>query len=80
MRIPETIRRILKDEGRTQSWVLDEMNKIMPDLKMDRAKFSAIVCGVRKMTADELLVFCKAVKKTPDVFLSSDVEVNREVC
>lgn len=59
--------------------MIDEMNKILPDLKMDRAKFSAIVCGVRKMTADELLVFCKAVKKTPDVFLSSDGEVNREV-
>lgn len=79
MRVPETIRRILKDEGRTQSWVIDEMNRILPDLKMDRAKFSAIVCGVRKMTADELLVFCKAVKKNPDVFLSSDGEVNREV-
>ena len=79
MRVPETIRRILKDEGRTQSWVIDEMNRILPDLKMDRAKFSAIVCGVRKMTADELLVFCKAVKKNPDVFLSSDGEADREV-
>lgn len=69
MSIPETIRKVLDEEGRTQVWAVKEMNKIDPQLKIDRVKFSAIVCGIRRMTGDELLAFCKAFKISPDVFL-----------
>lgn len=71
MKIPERIRNILKEEGRTQIWVVEEMNRVCPEVNMDKVKFSATVCGIRKMTADELLAFCKALKKSPDVFLES---------
>lgn len=74
MSIPEIIRDILKKEGRTQTWVINEMNKILPEINMDRGKFSATVCGTRKMTADELLTFCKAVKKNPDIFLEAEAD------
>lgn len=74
MKIPETIRCVLKKEGRTQAWVIEEMNKILPELNMDRVKFSAVVCGVRKMTADELLAFCKAMRKSPDIFLEGEAD------
>ena len=74
MGIPEIIRHVLKEEGRTQAWVIEEMNKILPEINMDRGKFSATVCGIRKMTADELLVFCKAVKRSPDIFLEAEAD------
>ncbi|MBR2122104.1 MAG: helix-turn-helix domain-containing protein [Lachnospiraceae bacterium] len=70
MTVSETIREILSQEGRTQIWVVDKMNEIMPELGMDRSRFSGIVTGHRNMTADELLAFCKALEISPDVFLN----------
>ena len=70
MNIPETIKTTLKSEGRTQKWVVAEMNKIDPQITMDPVKFSAIVCGKRKLQGDELLAFCKATGISPDVFLT----------
>lgn len=73
MTIPKIIRKVLKAEGRTQAWAVEEMNKIDPKLNIDRVKFSAIVCGSRRMTGDELLAFCKALQVSPDVFLEKKV-------
>lgn len=69
MSISETIRCVLQNEGRTQTWVVKEMNLIDSKIKIDKAKFSAIVCGTRRMTAEELLAFCKATETNPDIFL-----------
>ncbi len=46
-----------------------KMNLQEPKVDMDRKKFSAIITGKRKMSGDELLVFCKALEVTPDEFL-----------
>ena len=66
--ISDTARQILQDQGRTQKWVVNKMNEINPKLGMDRSKLSAIITGNRKMTGDELLVFCIALEVNPDVF------------
>ena len=76
MSIPDAIRAVLDRRGCTQAWIVRKMNEISPELGMDRVKFSAIVCGNRKMTGDELLAFCKAVKMNPDeLFDGADREV-----
>lgn len=69
MNISNTIKKILKDQGRSQAWTISRMNEADPVIKMDRSKFSAIVCGSRKMTGDELIAFCKATGTNPDKFL-----------
>lgn len=69
MSIPQTIKSIISDKGVTQTWVVEKMNRINPSLIMNCTKFSAIVCGVRKMSGDELLAFCQAMGTNPDVFL-----------
>ena len=74
MKICEVIKKVLRSEGRTQTWIVKEMNKISPNLNMDRTKFSAIVCGTRRMTADELLIFCKATSQNPDIFLADEAD------
>lgn len=71
--ISNIVNQILEKEGRTQRWVVTEMNRIDPTLKMDRVKFSAIVCDKRKMTGDELLAFCKAMQINPDIFMEKKV-------
>ena len=68
MCIAEVIRKVLSDSGHTQAWVISKMNAVDPNLEMNRTKFSAIVCGSRKMTGDELLAFCRATQTNPDVF------------
>lgn len=73
--VSETIKRILGEQGRTQAWVIQRMNSQFPDVDMDKTKFSAIVTGKRKMSGDELLVFCKALEITPDEFLKQQVSV-----
>lgn len=67
--ISRTVKRILDEQGRTQKWVVQKMNLQEPGIDMDRSKFSAIITGKRKMSGDELLVFCKALEITPDEFL-----------
>ena len=73
--IPDTVRKTIKEQGRTQKWVTEKMNSINPSLDMDRSKFSAIITGNRKMTGDELLAFCMALEISPDVFTEQEKEV-----
>ena len=73
--IPDTVKKTIKKQGRTQKWVTEKMNSINPSLDMDRSKFSAIITGNRKMTGDELLAFCMALEISPDVFTEQDKEV-----
>lgn len=73
--IPDTVKKTIKKQGRTQKWVTEKMNSINPSLDMDRSKFSAIITGNRKMTGDELLAFCMALEISPDVFTEQEKEV-----
>ncbi|MEY8495800.1 helix-turn-helix transcriptional regulator [Lachnospiraceae bacterium 29-91] len=67
--VVDTVRRLLAEQGRTQVWVIQKMNRCDPEINMDRSKFSAIITGRRKMSGDELLAFCKALEIAPDEFL-----------
>lgn len=69
MSVSEKVRAIIESQGRTQTWIVARINQLMPEIKMDRSKFSAIIRGNRKMSADELLAFCRALEISPDVFL-----------
>lgn len=73
--VSNTVKRILDEQGRTQAWIIQKMNLQEPEIDMNRNKFSAIVTGKRKMTGDELLVFCKALEITPDEFLHPQTQV-----
>ena len=73
MIIGETVKRLLKEEGRTQTWVAKEMNRIDPSIEMTNVKLSAITTGQRKMSGSEMLAFCKAVKCNPDEFMQEGV-------
>ena len=73
--IPKTAKKALKEQGRTQRWVVARMLDINPLLGMDRSKLSAIITGNRKMTGDELLAFCMALEISPDVFTEKEKEV-----
>lgn len=74
MSISDTAKRILQSQGRTQKWAAEKMNEISPELEMDKNKISAIITGNRKMTGDELLVFCMALEVSPDVFTEEEKE------
>ncbi len=63
------VEKILKDNGRTQTWTINKMNEINPSLKMDRCKMSSIIKNNRKISGEELLTFCMALKINPDVFM-----------
>lgn len=65
------VRSLLKNKGLRQVWIVNQMNRIAPELNMNRAKFSAIVCGSRKMTGDELIAFCMATGTSPDYFCNA---------
>lgn len=65
----ETAKRIITEQGRKQTWVLNKMNEFNPSLNLDSAKFSAMMNGQRKMTGDELIAFCNVLEVTPDEFL-----------
>lgn len=69
MSLSVLVEKVLKENGRTQTWTIDQMNKINPALKMDRCKMSSIINQNRKMTGDELLAFCMALQISPDVFM-----------
>lgn len=73
-RIQTTIKRVLREQGRTQAWTIQKMNAVNPEIRMDRTKFSAITRGRRKMTGDELLAFCKATEVNPDIFVEPEQE------
>lgn len=66
--IPYAVKALLVEHGVKQKWIIERMNRLNPSLNMDRSKFSAIVRGGRKMTGDELLIFCKALGESPDSF------------
>lgn len=65
------VRSIIKNRGLRQVWVVEQMNKLDPYLNMNPVKFSAIVCGSRKMTGDELIAFCRATDTNPDYFFKA---------
>ena len=69
MSVGEIIKKALAEEGRSQVWIIDRMNEIDQNLKMDRTKFSSIVTDHRKLSADEMLAFCKALEISPDIFV-----------
>lgn len=71
LRISDGVKKLIKDRGLRQTWIVDQMNRIMPELNMSKTKFSAIVCGGRKMTGDELMVFCLATGTSPDYFYNA---------
>lgn len=68
MNVEPAVRGIIKKRGLRQIWVVEQMNQVDPNLGMSKAKFSAIVCGGRKMTGDELIAFCMATNTNPDYF------------
>lgn len=72
MGIPEVMRGILDEKGIKQAWVAAKMNAINPYLEMTGAKLSAVICGTRRLTGDELLAFCQAIEESPDIFLPQD--------
>ncbi len=69
MKTNETVKRLIEQEGRSQAWVAQEMNRVNPEINMTNVKLSAIVTGRRIMSSDEMLAFCRAMKTSPDVFL-----------
>lgn len=74
MNVEPAVRNIIKYKGLRQVWVVDQMNRIAPDLNMSKAKFSAIVCGYRKMTGDELIAFFVATGTNPDYFCTAAIQ------
>lgn len=69
MKTNETVKRLIEEEGRSQTWVAREMNRVNPEINMTNVKLSAIVTGRRVMSSDEMLAFCRAMKTNPDVFM-----------
>ena len=69
MSVGEIIKNVLAEEGRSQVWIIDRMNEIDGKLKMDRTKCSSIVTDHRRMSAEEMLAFCKALEISPDIFI-----------
>lgn len=72
MNVEPTVREIIKNRGLRQVWIVDQMNRIAPELGMSKAKLSSIVCGSRKMTGDELITFCLATGTNPDYFCATE--------
>ena len=72
MSVNKKVKSLLQQNGRTQKWTIQKMNEIDPTLGMDRCKMSAIINETRKMTGDELLAFCMALKISPDEFASHE--------
>lgn len=68
MNVEPAVRTVVRDRGLRQTWIVEKMNQVNPSLAMNKAKFSAIVCGSRKMTGDELIAFCVATNTSPDYF------------
>lgn len=54
-------RALITNSGRKQSWIVQEMNRISPGLKMTPSKLSESINGKREMSADELVAFCTAI-------------------
>lgn len=63
------VKMLINSRGVRQTWVVEQMNLVDPHINMSKAKFSAIVCGTRKMTGDELIAFCVATGTSPDYFV-----------
>lgn len=68
MNVEPAVKQIIENRGLRQVWVIKQMNLANPALGMNRSKLSAIVCGNRRMTGDELLAFCMATDTDPDYF------------
>lgn len=70
MSITDIIKKQIKNKGLRQKWVAQQMNLVHPCINMSPAKFSATLNNKRKMTADELIAYCKIVEVDPDELLS----------
>lgn len=62
------VKNLVRDRGLRQTWIVEQMNSIAPELNMSKTKFSAIICGGRKMSGDELIAFCVATGTDPNYF------------
>lgn len=71
MNVEPAVRNIIRDKGLRQTWIVDQMNLVDPALGMSKVKLSAIVCGGRKMTGNELIAFCVATNTCPDYFYNA---------
>lgn len=71
MNVEPAVKCIVESRGLRQNWVVERMNRVAPDLNMSAVKFSAIVCGGRRMTGDELIAFCKATETSPEYFFDA---------
>lgn len=74
MNVEPAVKNIIENRGLRQKWVVDHMNSVVPGLKMSTTKFSAIICGGRRMTGDELIAFCKATETSPDYFFDAGAQ------
>lgn len=72
MNVEPAVRDLIKCRGLRQGWIVEQMNRINQSLGMTKTKFSAIVCGNRRMTGDELIAFCMATGTKPDYFCETD--------
>lgn len=75
----ETMKKIICEQGRKQSWVIERMNEVNPNLNLNPSKFSAIMSGIRSVSADELLAFCQVTGVSPDVFAPTGTDPAEEV-
>lgn len=67
MSVNEAVKLIIKDSGRTQTWLVTRINNIDPCVHMNNSKLSASLTGKRKITADEFIALCKALEISPDL-------------
>lgn len=71
MKTNETVKRLIEEEGRSQTWVAREMNRVNPEINMTNVKLSAIVTGRRVMSSDEMLAFCRAMKTKASIIITA---------
>lgn len=66
MRTSDGVKKLIKDRGLRQVWIVDQMNRIAPELSMSKTKLSAIVCGGRKMTGFVRCSYSEIVRQLLD--------------
>lgn len=66
-KIKSYIKSVIKDSGRTQTWLVKKINEADPSIGMSTQKLSISLSGKRKMSADEFLAICKALAISPDL-------------
>ncbi len=66
-KIKSYIKSVIKDSGRTQTWLVAKINEADPGIGMSTQKLSASLSGKRKISADEFLAICKALAISSDL-------------